>query len=66
VRGGHHPGELVFGDTISAPVTQGDQIGELVIYKQDKEISRYPVVAEENVKKANLMQIYLRMIKTLA
>lgn len=59
-------GELVFEDTISAPVTQGDQIGELVIYKQDNEIARYPVVAEENVNKANLMQIYLRMIKTLA
>lgn len=59
-------GELVFKDTISAPITQGDQVGELVIYKKDTEISRYPVVAEENVKKANLIQIYLRMIKTLA
>jgi hypothetical protein len=38
----------------------------LVIYKKDKEIARYPVVAEENVQKASLMQIYLRMIKTLA
>ena len=58
-------GEMVLNDTISAPIAQGDQVGELVIYKQDKEISRYPVVAAENVKKASLMQIYLRMIKTL-
>lgn len=58
-------GELVFKDSISAPVDRGDQLGEMVIYKKDKEIARYPVVAEENVKKASLMQIYLRMIKTL-
>ncbi len=59
-------GELVFKDSISAPIAKGDQLGELVIYKKDKEIARYPVVAEDNVKKASLMQIYLRMIKTLA
>jgi serine-type D-Ala-D-Ala carboxypeptidase (penicillin-binding protein 5/6) len=59
-------GEMVLNDTISAPIAKGDKIGELVIYKQDKEISRYPVVAAEKVKKASLMQIYLRMIKTLA
>ncbi len=58
-------GELVFRDAISAPINKGDQLGELVIYKQDKEIARHPVVAEESVNKASLMQIYLRMIKTL-
>lgn len=58
-------GELVFKNSISAPIAMGDQLGEMVIYKKDKEIARYPVVAEENVKKASLMQIYLRMIKTL-
>lgn len=58
-------GELVFKNSISAPIAIGDQLGEMVIYKKDKEIARYPVVAEENVKKASLMQIYLRMIKTL-
>ncbi|HYE68577.1 MAG TPA: D-alanyl-D-alanine carboxypeptidase family protein [Anaerovoracaceae bacterium] len=59
-------GELVFKDTISAPIKKGDQLGELVIYKKDNEIARYPIVAEENVKKAGLMQIYMRIIKTLA
>ena len=59
-------GELVFENTISAPIKQGDQLGELVIYKKDTEIARYPIVAEENVKKAGLMQIYMRIIKTLA
>jgi D-alanyl-D-alanine carboxypeptidase (penicillin-binding protein 5/6) len=58
-------GELVFENVISAPIAMGDQLGEMVIYKDDQEIARYPVVAEENVKKASLMQIYMRMIKTL-
>ncbi|MDD2190892.1 MAG: D-alanyl-D-alanine carboxypeptidase [Eubacteriales bacterium] len=59
-------GELAFKDTVSAPINKGDQIGELVIYKQDQEIDRCPLVAAEDVGKASLMQIYIRMIKTLA
>jgi len=58
-------GELIFDDPISAPIAKGDQLGELVIYKKDKEISRYPVVAEEDIKKAGFLQIYWRMIRTL-
>ncbi len=59
-------GELSFKDTVSAPINKGDQIGELVIYKQEQEIDRCPLVAAEDVGKASLMQIYIRMIKTLA
>jgi len=59
-------GDLVLKKTVSAPVKIGAEIGELVIYKDKKEIARYPLVAAEDVKKASLMQIYVRMIKTLA
>lgn len=59
-------GELAYKNTISAPIVRGDQVGELVIYQKDAEIARYPIVAEEDVQKASLLQIYLRMIKTLA
>jgi len=59
-------GELAYKDSISAPIAKGDQVGELVIYQKDAEIARYPIVAEEDVNKAGLLQIYLRMIKTLA
>ena len=59
-------GELELNTTISAPISMGEQIGELVIYKQDKEIARHPLVAAENVEKAGLMQIYFRMLKTLS
>ena len=59
-------GEMELNDKISAPIAMGDQIGELVIYKQDKEIARHPLVAAENVEKAGLMQIYFRILKALA
>ena len=59
-------GELELNDKISAPIAMGDQIGELVIYKQEKEIARHPLVAAENVEKAGLMQIYFRILKALA
>ncbi|HML38582.1 MAG TPA: D-alanyl-D-alanine carboxypeptidase family protein [Bacillota bacterium] len=59
-------GELDYHGTVSAPIAKGDQVGELVIYQNDSEIARYPIVAEEDVNKSSLIQIYLRMIKTLA
>ena len=61
----HIRGELEFDKTIAAPLKKGDTIGEMVIYKKNKEIGKYPVVAEENVEKASLMDIYLRMVRAL-
>lgn len=58
--------ELSFGDKISAPIAKGDKIGELIIFEKDKEIERCPLVAAEDVDKASLMQLYIRLIKTLS
>lgn len=59
-------GDLAFEEKISAPIAKGDKIGELIIFEKDKEIQRCPLVAAEDVNKAKLMQIYIRLIKTLA
>jgi D-alanyl-D-alanine carboxypeptidase (penicillin-binding protein 5/6) len=59
-------GELVYRNAISAPVAQGEQIGELVVYQKDAEIARHPVVAGETAEKAGLLRLYLRMLKALA
>jgi len=59
-------GELAYKDAIAAPISKGDQVGELVVYQKDAEIARYHIVAEEDVKKASLLQIYLRLLKNLA
>lgn len=58
-------GEINFEKAIYAPIIMGDNIGELIVYKDDNEIGRYPLVAEENVKQASLLQIYIRMLKSL-
>ena len=61
----HIRGELKFNKSILAPIQKGDKVGEMVVYKKDKEIARYPVVSEEKVEKASFFDIYLRMIRSL-
>ncbi len=56
-------GESVFNVIPELPITRGQQIGELVIYQNDIEIDRYPLVAEEDVHKAGYLELYIRMLK---
>ncbi len=56
-------GESVFNSIPQLPITRGQQIGELVIYQNDREIDRYPLVAEEDVHKAGYLELYIRMLK---
>lgn len=50
---------------LKAPVKQGDEIGQLVVCKDDKELERYPLVAECTVDKVGIIEMYLRMLRTL-
>lgn len=50
---------------LPAPVKQGDEIGQLVVLKDGKELERYPLVAESTVEKVGMIEMYLRMLKTL-
>ncbi|MDD2216010.1 MAG: D-alanyl-D-alanine carboxypeptidase [Eubacteriales bacterium] len=50
---------------ISAPLTSGEPIGELLVYKNDQEIGRYPLVAETDIERAGLFEIYKRMLNTM-
>ncbi|WP_130863888.1 D-alanyl-D-alanine carboxypeptidase family protein [Bacilliculturomica massiliensis] len=50
---------------LTAPVKQGDEIGELIVMKDGKELERHPLVAESDVKKAGIAEMYIRMLKTL-
>lgn len=51
--------------THKAPIQAGEQIGNLVVFQGKKEIGRYPLSAQDNVKKAGLLDFYIRMIKSL-
>ncbi|SFC43426.1 D-alanyl-D-alanine carboxypeptidase (penicillin-binding protein 5/6) [Bacillus sp. OV322] len=45
---------------LKAPIERGDQIGTLKIIKDNKVIVTSPIVARENVKKANWWELYKR------
>jgi len=57
--------ETVLRDKVKAPVEAGAQIGELVIYKDGQEIERKPLTAAASAGKSGMMDLYIRMIKTL-
>ena len=42
-----------FYSAVKAPVTKGEQIGELVVFKDGVEMDRVPLLASENIEKAN-------------
>ncbi len=50
---------------VKAPVKKGDKIGEIVVYQNEKELGRYPLVAEESSEKASFVQLYKRLIKNM-
>lgn len=50
---------------IKAPIAKGDKIGDIVVYQNEKEINRFPLVAEESAEKASILQLYKRLIKNV-
>lgn len=53
--------ESVFLDNV-APINQGDQVGELIVYQNEKELGRVAILAAEDVEKAN---IFMRLLNWL-
>lgn len=51
----------LYYDNVCAPIEQGDWVGELVVFKDGLEADRVPLVAAENMKRANFFD-YLREI----
>jgi len=52
-------------DSIEAPIKKGEIVGKVFLYKDNKKISEYNVVASEDVKKANYFDYYIRNLKSL-
>ena len=51
-----------YNDPVSAPVKQGDKIGEIIAQRNGQEIARAPLVATQTVKKT---QFFGRVIKNI-
>ena len=46
--------KVVAPDELDLPVSQGDQVGEIVVYDGDKVVARHPLVATESVGEPSL------------
>lgn len=51
--------------TIKAPVKKGEIVGKLNIIENGKTIDKIDITVKENVKKANLIKMYLRNLKNI-
>lgn len=56
--------EMVLPDTISAPVTKGQKLGEISYSIDGKVVSTVNIIAKEDVKKLNLVNMSSRVIES--
>lgn len=56
--------DIVLPDIIKSPMSAGDEVGELIISLDGKEIDRVNLVLKSDVEKANLLNILNRTIKS--
>ena len=52
-------------EDLKAPVKVGDVVGKLTILNDGKEISDVDVTVQEDIKKANVFELYLRYLKDI-
>lgn len=57
--------KIKLDESVKAPVKQGDEVGELLVLQDGKEIRRCALVAESTADKAGVVEMYLRMLRTL-
>ncbi len=57
--------ESMLSPRIKAPINQGAQVGELVVYKDGTEIARHPLISDKTVEKAGFLTIYIKMLKSI-
>ena len=49
--------------SINAPVSIGDKVGELILYKDGKVNGKYTITVSKNIKKANVLDYYKKNFK---
>lgn len=58
--------ELVLAEKLTAPVEQGETVGELIVRRGGTEICRIPVTAAEKIPRLTLMQLFRRLLSCAA
>ncbi len=54
---------IALSDTVSAPISKGQKLGEITYSIDEEEISKVNIVAKEDVKKLNLVNMSARVIE---
>lgn len=52
-------------DKVKAPIEVGDSLGKLTILNDGEEIGKVDVTVKEDIKKANIFELYLRYLKDI-
>lgn len=55
--------KVTLKETYEAPIKNGEKLGELVVYKGEKEIGKVDLISNKEVKKANVVNIYIELLK---
>ncbi len=55
--------EVIIPQFVQAPLKKGDKIGEIIVTMDGKELGRVDVVAADNIEKASLLDIMIRMFR---
>lgn len=63
-KGGNAKYEIKMSN-LKAPLKKGNIVGKLKIKEKDKTIRTVDLIANENIKKANILQLYLRNLKNI-
>ncbi len=57
--------ELQLPESLKAPITANEQLGEMIVYSGDKELARVPLLAGNDVKKLTVFKLYERLLGRL-
>lgn len=57
--------EIIYNDKVSVPIAQGEKIGQITIYINDKEVGQVDAVVNEDIEKANIFIRIFRFFKNL-
>lgn len=57
--------EFVLPQSLEAPVTEGQAIGEMIVYSGDSELARVPLLAGSQVEKLTVFRLYGKMLTRL-
>lgn len=63
--GGKIKKKIRIDDDIKMPVKKNEKIGEMVLYKDEERIGKFPLVSDRDTQEAGYMTIYIRMMKNI-